>query len=359
MKKLQIITLVLIFAIVSCKNEKATETNTDDVNKTGQEDASGISTTILTDENFALAESQIIFKSYVSKIAAATNTNGVGVFMHNRTAADPKNRTIVRLNFDTQYSSAIVDLSEEATLTMPETDGRYQSAWFITEEHYNPMAINKPGTYKINEENMGSKYVIIVIRTQVNMSDPDDLEIVHKLQDRVVLSQKDRGSYVVTNNWDMDAILEMRKKYQGITRDKGITSEMMFGKKEDLSLENHNCGTAYGFGGFTQDQAVYPSLVPENTNPATFTLKDVPVDAFWSVTVYDKDGFPNGESYNVNSAFAKANSKGEYVIHFGGDKNADNYLDIFEGWNFTLRLYQPKEAYFNGSWKMPELIEVK
>jgi hypothetical protein len=134
---------------------------------------------------------------------------------------------------------------------------------------------------------------------------------------------------------------------------------MMFGKKEDLSLENHNCGTAYGFGGFTQDQAVYPSLVPENTNPATFTLKDVPVDAFWSVTVYDKDGFPFGESYNVNSAFAKANSKGEYVIHFGGDKKADNYLDIFEGWNFTLRMYQPKEAYFNGSWKMPELIEVK
>jgi hypothetical protein len=27
----------------------------------------------------------------VSKIAAATNTNGVGVFMHNRKAADPKN----------------------------------------------------------------------------------------------------------------------------------------------------------------------------------------------------------------------------------------------------------------------------
>jgi hypothetical protein len=167
----------------------------------------------------------------LSRIAAATNTNGAGVFMHNRKAADPKNHTIVRLNFDTQYSSAILDLTEEATLIMPETNGRYQSAWFITEEHYNPMAINKPGTYKINQENTGSKYVIVVIRTQANMSSPEDLEIVSKLQDQVILSQKDRGSYEVSNNWDMNEILKMREKYQEITREKGITSEMMFGKK--------------------------------------------------------------------------------------------------------------------------------
>jgi hypothetical protein len=359
MKKLHIITAALAVATFSCKKDKTTETITDDVNKPLKEVTTEKPKTILTDENYALAESQVIFKAYLSKISAATNTDGMGVFMHNRKAVDPKDKTVVRINFDTQYSSAILDLTEEATLTMPETNGRYQSAWFITEEHYNPMAINNPGTYKINQENTGSKYVVIVIRTQVNMSDLNDLAIASKLQDQVVLSQKDRGAYVVTNNWDMDDILEMRKKYQGIAKEKKITSGMMFGKKEDITLENHNCGTAYGFGGFTQDQAVYRTLVTKNTNPSIMVLKDVPVNAFWSVTVYDKDGFPNGDFYNVNSSFAKVNSKGEYVIHFGGDKKEDNYLDIFEGWNFTLRMYQPTEAYFNGSWKMPELIEVK
>ena len=221
------------------------------------------------------------------------------------------------------------------------------------------MAINKPGEYTINQESTGSKYVMIVIRTQVNMKDPADLAIVSKLQDGLKLTQKDRGSYAASNQWDMQETLAMRKKYQEVAEEKGITSEMMFGKKEDLSLENHNCGTAYGWGGFTEDQAVYPGYLPKTADPATLTLKDVPVHAFWSVTVYDQDGFPQGDIYNINSAFAKANDDGSVVIHFGGDKNADNYMDIFEGWNFTLRLYQPTEEYFNGTWTKPELMPVK
>jgi hypothetical protein len=34
-------------------------------------------------------------------------------------------------------------------------------------------------------------------------------------------------------------------------------------------------------------------------------------------------------------------------------------MEIFDNWNFALRLYQPTEAYFDGSWKKPELVEVK
>lgn len=345
----------LVFTVLllsSCNNKSKTSNSTDSAE-------SLVTTTKVTDENYALAETQVIFTDYVVKIAAATNTNGVGVFMHNKKPLDPKDRTVMRINFDTQYSFALLDLTEEAVLTMPETEGRYQSAWFITEEHYNPMALNAPGEYIINQKNTGSKYVMIVIRTQVNMKDSDDMAIASKLQDGLKLSQKDRGSYTASNQWDMEEILAMRKKYQKVANEKGITSEMMFGKKEDLTLENHNCGTAYGWGGFTKDQAVYPGYLPETTDPATFTLKDVPVNAFWSITVYDQDGFPQGEVYNINSSFAKANKDGSVIIHFGGDKNADNYMDIFEGWNFTLRLYQPTEEYFNGTWTKPELIPVK
>src|SRR5690554_3703831 len=208
---------------------------------------SSIST--VTDENYALAETQVIFTDYVSRIAAKTNTNGMGVFMHAKEPLDPADRTIMRINFDTQYSYVMLDLSEDAVLSMPETNGRYQSAWFITEEHYNPMAINEPGEYTITQEQTGSKYVMIVIRTQVNMKDPVDLAIASGLQDELKLTQSNTGSYIASHEWDMDEILAMRKKYQELTVAKGITSEMMFGKKGEVSLENHNCGTAVGWGG--------------------------------------------------------------------------------------------------------------
>jgi len=85
------------------------------------------------------------------------------------------------------------------------------------------------------------------------------------------------------------------------------------------------------------------------------TLRDVPVGAFWSVTVYDAEGFPQGDVYNINSAFAVPEDDGSFIIRFGGDKDAVNYMDIFENWNLALRLYEPTEAYFNGEWVMPEL----
>ena len=129
----------------------------------------------------------------------------------------------------------------------------------------------------------------------------------------------------------------------------------MFGKKGEVPLKEHNVGTATGWGGLTAERAVYPVIYADSTEPQTLTLKDVPAGAFWSVTVYDVEGFPQGDVYNINSAFAVSEEDGSYIIHFGGDKGAVNYMDIFEGWNLALRIYEPTEAYFNGEWVMPEL----
>lgn len=78
------------------------------------------------------------------------------------------------------------------------------------------------------------------------MEDPSDIAIVSKLQDGLKLTQKERGSYKASYQWDKKEVLAMREKYQEVVNEKGITSDMMFGKKEELTLENHNCGTAYG-----------------------------------------------------------------------------------------------------------------
>lgn len=312
--------------------------------------------TPITPENYAFAETQLIFDKYVSKIAKATDTDGVGVFMHATKAMDPDDRTIVRPNFDTLYSFGVFDLTEPLTLTMPEADGRYQSAWLITEEHYNPYALNEAGEFLITEENTGTKYLTIIMRTGVNMEDEADMDIAIDLMKQIEVSQANVGTYPGADDYDMDEIMAMREYYQNVNSKKNYQSSALFGVKGAVPLEAHNVGVAEGWGGFTEEQAVYLNYKVDKTTPGTLKLKDVPVaeNSFWSVTIYNKDAFATGNPYNINSAFAKANDDGEYIIHFGGDESADNYLEIFDDWQYTLRLYLPTEDYFNGNWEAPE-----
>jgi hypothetical protein len=355
MKKINLIIALALFTFVfsACNNDtKPAENKEANVEKE-------TATTKVTDENYGLAETQTIIQSFVKKIAAATGTDGVGVWMHNKKAANPKDRDVMRKNYDTMYSWIVLDLSTPATLIMKETGGRYQSMWVISEEHYNPFAFNEPGEYELTAENVGTPYAIVVVRTQANMSDSADVAEANKIQETLDIKQAKRGTYVASHKWDMDELKAMRTKYQTIAKEEKISPDKYFGKKGTPSLKEHNCGTAVGWGGFTKDQAAYVDYYPTTDAPQTLTLKDVPAKAFWSITVYDKEGFAVTETYNINSQFAKKEDDGSVIIHFGGDASQDNYMETFKDWTFILRLYLPKENYLDGSWVRPELALVE
>ena len=119
-------------------------------------------------------------------------------------------------------------------------------------------------------------------------------------------------------------------------------------------------GKIAGWGDLPKQNAVYVLRAVEKNDgtPYAFTVKDVPVDAFWSITVYNTDGFIDENercAYSYNSVTAKANKDGAITIHFGGCKDDRiNCLPISKGWNYAARMYQPRKEVLNESWTSPQ-----
>jgi hypothetical protein len=87
------------------------------------------------------------------------------------------------------------------------------------------------------------------------------------------------------------------------------------------------------------------------------TVRDVPVDGFWSVAVYDREGYFQSNEYNaysVSSVTAKGGQDGSVAIQFGGcDRVIPNCLPVTNGWNYTVRLFRPRSEVLDGRWTFP------
>ena len=65
------------------------------------------------------------------------------------------------------------------------------------------------------------------------------------------------------------------------------------------------------------------------------------------------------DAYSVNNITAAANDDGSVTVHFGGcGDDRPNCLPIMDGWNYTVRLYRPREEILNGAWTFPKAVPV-
>jgi len=89
----------------------------------------------------------------------------------------------------------------------------------------------------------------------------------------------------------------------------------------------------------------------------------VPVKAFWSISLYNAQGFfePNDkQAYSINSVSGDRNDDGSMTVHLGGCEDGRvNCLPIMEGWNYSVRLYQPAPEILDGSWAFPTARAMK
>lgn len=313
----------------------------------------------VTVDNFVRAETDTYFAKFVQERA-------FGKFNHERELAPIDKQTVIRMNRDTLYSFGVFDLdAAPVTITLPDSGKRYMALQVINEDHYAPDVYYAPGTYELTKENVGTRYVAAAIRTFVNPGDPEDMKAVHKLQDAIKVQQKALGKFSAPH-WDQASLKKMRDALLGVVAANGsLDSAKMFGRKDQVDPVQHLLGTAAGWGGNPRTAALYAGSTPKENDgktPYTLTLKDVPVDGFWSVSVYNKAGFFEENAlnaYTLNNVTAKPNADGSVTIHFGGDEKAGNYLPIVPGWNFILRMYRPRKELLDGAWKIPEAEVVK
>ena len=135
----------------------------------------------------------------------------------------------------------------------------------------------------------------------------------------------------------------------------------MYGKKDEVDPVRFVIGAASAWGANPPKEALYLNIFPKRNDGSTvcrLNVKDVPVDGFWSVSVYNTDGYFQTNPYNVyslNNLTARKNDDGSVTIQFGGcDGKIPNCLPTMKGWNYMVRLYRPRAEIREGKWKFPE-----
>jgi hypothetical protein len=308
----------------------------------------------VTVDNFVRAESDLYFAG-ILKDSGAT-----GKFLHRREAARIDNQTVIRLNRDTLYSSAVFDLDAgPVTISLPDAGKRFMSMQVINEDHYVPQVNYGKGNYTLNKEKAGTRYVAVAIRTLVNPADPKDIEQVHALQDAIKVSQKTAGSFEAPN-WDQASQKKVRDSLN-VLASTIPDFKKAFGTKAQVDSNRHLIGTAAAWGGNPDKDATYLNITPAKNDGVTLyklNVKDVPVNGFWSVSVYNADGYYEKnplDAYTLNNLTAKKSDDGAIAIQFGGcTGKMPNCLPITKGWNYTVRLYRPRAEILSGKWKFPE-----
>lgn len=309
-------------------------------------------TVLVSPDNFIRAESDLYFGNIV-------NDGGFGKFHHIRELTPLDKQFVVRSNRDTLYSAGVFDLdAEPVTVSLPDPSGRFMSMQVITEDQYVPAVFYGQGDHTLTRADIGTRYVMVAIRILVNPNDDADLDTVHALQDAVGSQQK-AGRFEIPK-WDPVSQKAVRDALNQLAATLPDFSGM-FGTKEDTDPVRRLIGAATGWGGNPEKDATYLSFhTAENDGTTSYqlTVDQVPVDAFWSVTVYNKDGYftPNPQNaYSLNNITAQRGADGKVTIQFGGcDGAAANCLPITPGWNYLVRLYRPHDAILNGEWAFPE-----
>jgi len=309
----------------------------------------------VTLKNYKVAESDVAFGNTIK-------LGGANKFAHLPVKEfDLSKQVVVRMNQDTVYSGAIVDVSKGATVTLPQTDGRYMSAMIVQNDHYVNDVFIGAGTYELKSDTE-SDFVMVSIRTEINLNDPEDVKKVVALQKQIKLDVKGDKLFKQPN-YDMDQLVKLRVKLANEALALDSLNNMQ-GARGTVDDHLHLLGTAAGWGLLPDANARYIGYVQEDGDGtgcynANYKIPPFNDSGFFSITMYDAEGWMFDKKAILNKNNITFNEDGSFDTNFGEcGKDAKNNLPITKGWNLIMRVYEPKLDQLE-NYKLPTPKKVK
>jgi hypothetical protein len=302
---------------------------------------------------------------------------------------------VVRMNNDTYYKMAFFLLDQGPVILASADPGEERFVSFqIMDDHnvnfrnviqphgkYTLYYGKKPDSVQGKAIESPSKLALVIVRVEVkDKNDPKDVADAKKIFAGITVN----GPAVkVVPKLDLLGAFDEKVEAEALQRIDKIFettdfSELVAGPgyvPDKTSYLQHAAGTKGGWGGPVTSHSAYETIFLDgegkemmgSNGTYTITTEEPPVDAFWSITIYDTErgGFlhPNDQDrYHINNTSAVKNDDGTVTFTLKQTcKAADlNCLAVPAGrFDYAARYYLPEEPIRNGKWRMPKAVLLK
>ena len=312
----------------------------------------------VTLDNFIHADST---RAYLKELA---QSNGkVNVIRRVRELTNADNQDVIRMNRDTLYTRVILDVKGGASITAKKYDG-YQNINVIDINHSQIASLTGHGTLKVDESMLTEgHHAYVIVRTGLlrKLPEKEMMAKAHKAQDNISISFHSSEPFVPSVNYDYESldVVKYRILKDFALNPKKDTVKNGLGTLKERDPEAARVVVAIGWGALSGKQAVYSSFTGSRERE-TFTITNKPNaydKGFFSITVYNADGYIATINYAINSDNMLPNKDGSYTITFlasgepvkTGDKNVVR-TPRGKYWTGILRSYNIKDKNEGFAW---------
>jgi len=113
------------------------------------------------------------------------DAGAVNELKHSRAPTPVEHQPVIRMNRDTLYGSAVVDISRGAGVTIPDSGDRYVSVMVVNQDHYVNRVFHEPGDHELTVEEFDTQWVAVAARILVDSANGDDVAAVSEVQDEL------------------------------------------------------------------------------------------------------------------------------------------------------------------------------